>query len=291
MRPTFMAWLEQQGLERLAGLVPTPGLLYGVVVLVIGATFLLRARASGIGWERGLEAILAASIGAGIGTRLFYLIASGDLLRLGPVEWLDPSRGTASWGAYLGAMIGLTIYGSASRLGAATVLDPMASVAGLGDVVGRWACLLAGDDFGRVTTLAWGIRFPEGSLAWRAHLSRGLIPPEGTSALPVHPMQLYLMLHGLLVFVLCTVVWRRHGRRPGVTFAAFLAAYGGMRFWWEFLRDPSGGGAVSGLSTSQWMCLVLATSGAIWLLAQAAKGARGPVPAPPAPATDQPGTS
>ena len=81
MRPVFVAWLEQHGLGRLAGLVPTPGLMYAAVVLGIGAAFLLRVRNRGIGWERGLEAVLAASIGAGIGTRLFYLIVSGDLDR------------------------------------------------------------------------------------------------------------------------------------------------------------------------------------------------------------------
>ena len=246
----------------------TPGIVYALTFAALALLFLRRSRATGVLPGTALEALLAGALGAAVGTRFFHLVVSGKLLDLPPAAWLDPSEGTASWGAYLGAIAGLAAYSALTRSSPLPHLDVATSCAGLGDAIGRWACYFAGDDFGIVSSVPWSIRFPAGSLAHQAHLSRGLIDPGAPASLPVHPMQFYLMANGLVVFLLTSAAWRRSRHRPGVTAAAFLLLYGSTRFWWEFFRDPGGTGMMVFPSTSQWMCVLLVVAGAaaLWLL-------------------------
>jgi phosphatidylglycerol:prolipoprotein diacylglycerol transferase len=113
--------------------------------------------------------------------------------------------------------------------------------------------------------VAWAVQFPAGSLPYRAQVAAGLLPPTAEASLAVHPFQLYLVVNGLVVFLIVTAIWRRWRDRPGVTFGAFLVIYGATRFPWEFLRDPAAGGASGLLSTSQWMCLLLIAGGIVVL--------------------------
>ncbi len=263
MRPTIMQYLEGAGFGWLAALVPRPGLMYGIALVLLTFVFLRRARIAGLDHQRALEIVLSAAVGAVIGTRLFYLVTTGDLLRLDFLAWFNLSRGTASWGAYLGGIIGTLLYTGFSRIPVWPYLDTAGSVVALGPFIARWSCFLKGDDFGRVTDVAWAVQFPAGSLPYQAHVAAGLLPPTAEASLAVHPFQLYLLVNGLVVFLIVTAIWRRWRDRPGVTFGSFLLIYGATRFPWEFLRDPAGGGAAANdlLSTSQWMCLMLVAGG------------------------------
>ena len=265
MRPTIMQYLEEAGFGWLALLVPRPGLMYGIALVILTFVFLRRARIAGLDHQRALEIVLSAAVGAVIGTRLFYLVTTGDLLRLDLPAWFNLSRGTASWGAYLGGIIGTVLYTGFSRIPAWPYLDTAASVVALGPFIARWSCFLKGDDFGRVADVAWAVQFPAGSLPYRAHVAAGLLPPTAEASLAVHPFQLYLVVNGLVVFLIVTAIWRRWRDRSGVTFGSFLLIYGATRFPWEFLRDPAAGGARGLLSISQWMCLLLIAGGMVVL--------------------------
>jgi phosphatidylglycerol:prolipoprotein diacylglycerol transferase len=212
-----------------------------------------------------VDAAIAAGAGAWIGTHLFPALVTGAVLRVSPWTWLGGGLGTASWGAYFGALAGLLAYGRLIRPPAWAFLDIAASCAALGPVIARFACLLAGDDFGRPSALPWAITFPQGSPAFAAHVSAELIPPNALSALPVHPLQIYLAANGLMVFLAVSSIWRRWSDRPGITLGAYLTLYGGTRFWWEFLRDPAAGGASGLLSLSQVMCLGMLALGTLVL--------------------------
>lgn len=268
MRPRLLESLEEHGLGVLGWLVPSPGAVYTVAVLALALLFLSRGRRTGLPGLRLMESALYTAVGAAIGTRLFYLLTTGALWRTAPLEWLDPSRGTASWGAYVGAAAGMSIYLSIVRVSPWPYLDVLASCAPLGTAIGRWSCFLAADDFGRVTSVPWALPFPAGSLPYHAHVTAGLIPVGASASALVHPLQLYLLGNALLVFLVVSVIWWRWRDRPGLTLAAYLIIYGAARFPWEFLRDPAAGGARGLLSTSQWMCLALVIVGVallVWL--------------------------
>jgi phosphatidylglycerol:prolipoprotein diacylglycerol transferase len=90
----------------------------------------------------------------------------------------------------------------------------------IGHAIGRIGCFLVGDDYGRPTTLPWGVAFPLG------------LPPTDV---PVHPTQLYetallLPLAAMLLHV------RRRGWSDRAVIGAYLLAAGAIRFGIEFVR-------------------------------------------------------
>ena len=90
----------------------------------------------------------------------------------------------------------------------------------IGHAIGRIGCFLVGDDYGRPTSLPWGVAFPQGS------------PP---TSVPVHPTQLYEAL-ALLPVAWLLYQWRRR-RRPDVfVLGAYLVLAGTSRFLIEFIR-------------------------------------------------------
>ncbi len=277
MRPLLVAHLVGAGWGRLAPLVPTDGAVYAILFIAITLLFLKRCGDVGLQAEESLGGAVSGAGGAIAGSRLFFLITTGALVRTSPAQWVNLGGGTASWGAYLGGIAGLATFCRFSSASFWVMADVGASCAGLSEVIGRWACLLAGDDFGRVSTLPWAIHFPPGSFAYRAHAARGLLEAGATQSLAVHPLQIYLMLNAAVVFALTTLAWRRWRNAPGRTLATFLLLHGATRFCWEFLRDPDAGGARGLLSVSQWTCLGMVAAGV--LLAIRLRGMRSEVPA------------
>ena len=115
----------------------TPGIVYALTFAALAALFLRRSAATGVPSGAALEALLAGALGAAVGTRLFHLVVSGKLVHLPPAAWFNPAEGTASWGAYLGAIVGLAAYAAITRSGPLPHLDVATSCAGLGDAIGR----------------------------------------------------------------------------------------------------------------------------------------------------------
>ena len=77
-----------------------------------------------------------------------------------------------------------------------------------------------GDDYGRPTTLPWGIAFPRG------------LPP---TIIPVHPTQIYEAV-ALVPLAWWLLRMRRHDAAPRRVLGAYLALAGAIRFLIEFLR-------------------------------------------------------
>ena len=255
MRPWVMDLLQEHGFRGLTWLVPTPGMVYGVTMVAVVLAFLVRTSRIGLPVSRALSASIAGVLGVIVGGHLYYAMGTGSLGTAGPVDWIT-REGAGSWGGYLGCMLAMAAYLKWQRLQAWPYLDALGSVGALAAAVGRWGCLLAGCDFGRITSVPWSMHYPSGSLAFRAHAASGAIPPHATQSLAVHPLTIYLSFNGLLVFLIVSLVWRRWRNVPGVTLASFWVLYSATRLFWEFLRDPAAGGAVTGISLSQKMALV-----------------------------------
>ncbi len=121
-------------------------------------------------------------------------------------------------------------------------LDLLVPTAPLGYTFGRIGNFINGELYGRVTSVSWGMYFPM----------------DATNSLR-HPSQLYeAFFEGIFLFV---ILWTIRKKSPfsGFLFAVYLAGYGTVRFFIEFVRnpDPQLGLVAGSLSMGQLLCLAM----------------------------------
>ena len=126
----------------------------------------------------------------------------------------------------------------------------------LGLAFGRMGCLLAGCCFGVETNSPVGLSFPPHSPASLQQFKAGLLATDMTWSRHVHPTQIYESAASLLIAAAGVLVVHPRKRYDGQVFVFFIAAYAVARFLLEFMRDDDRGGGL-GLSSSQWIGVVL----------------------------------
>lgn len=210
--------------------------------------------------ERALEdLILYAVFGVILGGRLGYVLFYNLPYFLEhPLAALQVWQGGMSFhGGFLGVLIAFYLFARRYELDYLRVLDYLAAATPIGLFFGRLANFVNGELYGRVTTSAFGMIFPDGG-------------PE-----PRYPSQLFeAMLEGLTLFaILFVLVTRARGLTcRGMVGGAFVAGYGVFRFLVEFVREPDAhlGLLLFGLSMGQFLCLPMIAFG-FWLLLTAQK--------------------
>jgi phosphatidylglycerol:prolipoprotein diacylglycerol transferase len=213
------------------------------------------------------------------GSRFLYLAnhldEANDL-----ADWFRlSSGGIVAYGGFLGGALGAALVFGRSSIGFFNAADVMAPSVALGTALTRIGCLLNGCDFGTPTTVAWGLRFPQGSPAWRQQL-RDQLTMDGSRiteaslwSLPVHPTQLYESAAAIVLFG-CAIWVRKRARFPGQVFLFFFAAYGVVRSAIELVRGDPSRGLLLGLPTSQTLGLAsagLAIAAWPWLARRATR--------------------
>jgi phosphatidylglycerol:prolipoprotein diacylglycerol transferase len=190
--------------------------------------------------------------GAIIGARVFHVVAYWES-DFAHKPWWEVVAiwhgGLVYYGGLVGASLATALYVRKCNLPLWKFADALAPSIALGQFFGRIGCFLQGCCYGLPTSLACGVRFPQGT--------------TGHSG-PVHPTQLYeaalnLGLYGALA-------WHyRRKRFAGETFAWYLIGYAVLRFAVEFFRGDYPqrylGWATPGQLTS---VLVLATGLILW---------------------------
>jgi phosphatidylglycerol:prolipoprotein diacylglycerol transferase len=168
--------------------------------------------------ESATDSALAGLIGGIIGAKLLYV---AENMSAEPALDLLTDRGGMSWfgGLVGGLLAGLSMM-AIRGWPILALLSAATPALALGHLLGRIGCFLVGDDYGRPTSLPWGVAFPQG------------LPPTDV---PVHPTQLYeASFLGVLVWLL--IRWRRRGVADAVVVGRYLVLAGGFRFALEFLR-------------------------------------------------------
>lgn len=160
-------------------------------------------------------------------------------------------QGMAYHGGLLGAIVAVALYCRAKRLPVAEWMDMIAACTPLGYTFGRLGNFINGELYGRVTTVPWGMVFPDApgfpaDQAWVRQMAERSGIEIGAEQLLVnlarHPSQLYeAALEGLLLFVVLWVVLRKRSPFPGALFSAYLVGYGVVRFAVEYVRQPDPG--------------------------------------------------
>ena len=246
-------------------LVPELALVYAAAVTVCLLIFIRRGKRTGLSefhaWGAALFGILAGIIGV----RVWYLVLNaGSVVRDPSILW-ETNGPTVSFGGYF---FGFAAFAAYLRLNTQPVLrylDVAASCLGLGPMIARWACFLNGDDYGRISTLPWAVQYPPGSYPFVDHVNHGLINIMADHSLPVHPVQLYLSMKGLLLFLICSYLWRHFKFVPGTVFGIFWVLYALLRFSLEFFRGDNTTGYWHSLTYVQVVCLFILVIALLYL--------------------------
>lgn len=197
-------------------LIPSGSFLYALAFLLCLLIFINRSNKIGLSRSNAFwSGVWAIAFGL-IGARIYWLLQHVDEAIRTPS--LIRTGGTGSIGGYLGGTLGFILSLKLYRAQILKYMDVAASVIGLGVFIARWSCFLEGCCFGKISTLPWAVRFPKGSLPYNAQLSEGLIVPNAPTSLPIHPVQIYDSLHGLLLFLLACWYWPRLKIKSCATF-------------------------------------------------------------------------
>jgi phosphatidylglycerol:prolipoprotein diacylglycerol transferase len=168
--------------------------------------------------DAGLDAAVAGLIGGMAGAKLLWVF---EHLGEEPFAALLLSRGGLSWfGGFGGGLLAGWWVMRRKRLPTMAILAAATPALAVGHAIGRIGCFLVGDDYGRPTSLPWGVAFPEG------------LPP---TIVPVHPTQLYEAA-ALIPVAWLLLRWRRSGRTDREVLGAYLVLAGAVRFAIEFIR-------------------------------------------------------
>lgn len=250
---------------------------YGVAYLVgfFAAWWLLRLYSkrgfTRLNGDQIGDLVTALIVGVMVGGRLGYFFFYHP-------EWLaeDPlvllriwEGGMASHGGFLG--VAAALWWSARRLNLPMLhlADLVVSVAPIGLFFGRVANFINGELWGRPSSVAWAVIFPESDPSKPVELIA-----------PRHPSQLYAaVLEGLLPLALTQwLVWRTPWLReaPGRVAGAFLVAYAIGRSVGEHFREPDAE-LLLGLTRGTFYSIFLLLAGIV-LLAICRPALKKPVP-------------
>jgi phosphatidylglycerol:prolipoprotein diacylglycerol transferase len=152
-----------------------------------------------------------------------------------------PARGTPAQGFHMpGGMLlialGLPVLCAALGLPARRVGDAALPAVGAAIAMTRVGCFLNGCCFGTVTSLPWALGFPAGSPAYAWHMHAGWIGGPIRHSLPVHPLQLYYLAHGVMLWGLGRRWWRQR-RFDGMGWLYTTTLYFAGTFALDLLRQ------------------------------------------------------
>ena len=279
---------------------------------------LIAERGLGTDKETVLNLFFWGIIGVLVGGRLLSVIVydpTGYYLR-NPLQIIVPFvrqngqwhftglQGMAYHGGLAGAMVSVALYCRAKKLPVAEWMDMIATCTPIGYAFGRLGNFINGELYGRVTSVPWGVVFPNAprfsaSEEWVRNLSTrsgiDISSEDVLVNLARHPSQLYeAILEGILLFFVLWFILRKRARFPGVLFSSYLIGYGVVRFAVEYLRQPDPGLdfpiklmqvanpseiSLLNFTTGQILCAIMIVTGVLSLVvcghrfSQAASGA------------------
>lgn len=235
--------------------IPMYGLMMAVGFIGGGGIAYIRARRVGLIGEN-LIIILACALGCAIlGGGLLYVLVTYtpteiiELIKEG--NW-NAMTGIVFYGALIGGTLGALLGSVIARDDIRNYLDVVVPIIPLGHAFGRIGCFCAGCCYGRPTDSAIGVIYTQ---------AVGGAPP-GVRLLPV---QLFEAGGDIIIFLILISVSAKTKSRY-LTTCLYCIMYGIVRFILEFYRYDSIRGMAAGLSTSQWISIVLATGGVVGLV-------------------------
>lgn len=154
--------------------------------------------------------------------------------------------GMSYHGGFIGGLLGMIFWCIKHKQPAGKWIDAMCCAIPLGYTFGRLGNFLNGELYGRITTMPWGMVFPDAekfsaSLPWVQEFCSKIgmeIAGRNMVNLPRHPSPLYeAFFEGI---VLWSILWvsRKHKKFDGQIACMYTFGYGLVRFVIEYFREP-----------------------------------------------------
>src|SRR3984893_12032697 len=202
--------------------------------------------------DEGFLIIGIAGFAGLVGARLYHVLESPSEFFADPWPLLFSRFGFAWFGGFLGGLIALIFLARYLKIPVLQFLDICSPAAAVGYAIGRIGCLLSGDgDYGRPTSLPWGMSFPN---------------RVGATTESVHPTPLYEFFIWMAIAAFLWHMGKKSLQKPkakGEIFCNYLILTGIARFLIEFIRiNPR---SFFGLSNAQAASLASILAGAVLL--------------------------
>lgn len=213
------------------------GLMMALGILISTLALQREAPREGINPDHLLEAVIVAAFFGLIGSRILYILLHWQYYASQPLKLIFTQfEGLTFYGALFGGILALLIWSYWRKISFLKMADLLAPYLALGYAFGRIGCFLNGCCYGKESSVPWAL------------------PINMSDPILRHPVQLYAVLGGLIIFVLLKIL---RPKRPFVGFStlALLALYGILRFITEFFRH--GYETSFGLTTAQIFSLAL----------------------------------
>ncbi|MDF2539781.1 MAG: lgt [Herbinix sp.] len=241
MLPTIQIWNRTIAMY---GLFIMIGVMLGVFIAAV------RSKKYNISREDVLFASCYAGIGLIIGAKLLYIITIlPELYDYRQQIFSDPSLllpiitgGFVFYGGLIGAVIGYYLYCRQYKISFIDLLDLMTPSVPLLHGFGRLGCFFAG--------CCYGIPY-KGPLHIVFHKSTA-----APNDVPLLPIQLIESCFNFIICILLFLLMKRF-HRHGQALGFYLIYYSLMRFILEYFRGDIVRGFLLGISTSQWISLLL----------------------------------
>lgn len=164
--------------------------------------------------------------------------------------------GLAYYGGFIGGSLAAWFLLKLDRFPFWKAADAVGIIVPVGLGFGRMGCLMAGCCFGKPWESTLALSFPGNSPASEWQAKHDLLASVYSPSLAVHPTQIYESLFSFAIAFGILFYLHERKRHDGQLFVTFVVAYAAMRFVVEFFRSDDRG-ALLGLSTSQWLGLLL----------------------------------
>ncbi len=163
--------------------------------------------------------VISIILGGRFGYIIFYNL---EYYISNPLDIIKVWEGGMSFhGALIGIILGTYLFSAKKNVKIFFLLDIIACVSPIGIFLGRLANFINAELVGKVTTMSWGVIFPN------------------FGVLPRHPSQIYeAFLEGAVLFLILNIIIFKKEYRLGTCSYLFLILYGIFRIISEFFREP-----------------------------------------------------
>ena len=231
------------------------GLMIGIGVLLCIWMGMYRAKRNKLSDDAVIDIAIWGLVFGFLGAKLLFVIVEWKSFLQNPLGLLG-SEGFVVYGGIIAGVLAAIAYCKKKGYVFLEYFDLLSASIALAQGFGRIGCFLAGCCYGRETTSALGVVFPEGGFA-----------PAGIKLLPT---QLFSSAgdFGIMFALLWHYKRRKH---VGDTGFLYMLLYGVGRFLIEILRNDNRG-EVGTLSTSQFISIFIVIAAVLLMIYNSKRG-------------------